>query len=67
MHLFFIIANSFRKNPHGGEKIEGYGLVKIPQTGWKENDAETGTSPEPAILTQSQRNPHDKENVNLDL
>jgi hypothetical protein len=52
-----LIEGNFRKDPHKGESAEGYGLVKIPKEEWKENDAETGTNPEPAIMTQSQRNP----------
>ena len=50
------IHKSIRRHPYSG-KIDGYGLVKIPSEGWKENDAESRTSLEPAILTQSQRKP----------
>jgi Protein of unknown function (DUF3800) len=38
-------------------EAEGHGLIKIPED-WKENDAESKKLLEPAIMTQSQRNPH---------
>lgn len=51
-----LISKSIRRHPESG-KIDGYGLVKIPKEPWIENDAESRASLEPAILTQSQRNP----------
>ncbi len=39
------------------EKLDSYGLVRIPKEPWIENDAESRISPEPAIGTQSQRKP----------
>jgi hypothetical protein len=51
-----LIKKSIRRHPLSG-KIDGYGLVKIPNEAWKENDAESRTDLEPAILTQSQRKP----------
>jgi hypothetical protein len=51
-----LIDKSIRRNPHSG-KIDGYGLVRIPNEPWIENDAESRTALEPAILTQSQRKP----------
>lgn len=53
-----VISKSIRKHPYTGA-IDGYGLVKIPNEVWQENDAESRTGLEPAILTQSQRNPDD--------
>lgn len=51
---FEMIKRSIRKHPLSG-KIDGYGLVRIPNETWIENDAESSTNLEPAILTQSQR------------
>jgi len=39
-------------------QLEGYGLLKIPQGEWEENDAESSIILEPAIMTQSQRTFH---------
>ncbi|MGC1878771.1 MAG: DUF3800 domain-containing protein [Rhabdochlamydiaceae bacterium] len=54
---YSLIESNFRKGENG--EIKGYGLVKIPKGDWKENDAESSGILEPAIMTQSQRTPHD--------
>ncbi|HSX11181.1 MAG TPA: DUF3800 domain-containing protein [Chlamydiales bacterium] len=54
-----LIEGSIRKDPHKGETTDGFGLVRIPKGSWKENDAESRTNLEPAVLTQSQRTPDD--------
>ncbi len=51
-----LISKNIRRHPNSG-KIDGYGLVRLPKEAWIENDAESRTNLEPAILTQSQRNP----------
>lgn len=56
---YSLIERSFRQDPHMSGVIEGYGLIKIPKDSWEENDAESRACPEPAIMTQSQRTPHD--------
>ncbi len=59
---YHLIESNFRKEENGN--MDGYGLVKIPKRVWVENDAESSTTLEPAIMTQSQRNPHDTHDDN---
>ncbi|HSX38634.1 MAG TPA: DUF3800 domain-containing protein [Chlamydiales bacterium] len=51
-----VLEKSIRRHPLSG-KVDGYGLLRIPNETWIENDAESRTDLEPAILTQSQRKP----------
>lgn len=60
-----LIESNFRRGEN--EQTDGYGLVKIPKGDWEENDAESRVLPEPAIMTQSQRNPQYIQNDDFQL